>query len=111
MYYRLNAGSVSLNSTANDSGDNLIIDVVCQETKTPESIFEKKETSEFNTRKLMESVNNLSDRQRMIILEKHLTDNKVTLTDLGKKCGISAEAIRQNEVRALKNLKEDVVVI
>ena len=48
----------------------------------------------------------LDERQKNILIERYLKDNKATLEDLSKKYNISKERIRQIEESAIKKLKK-----
>ena len=51
----------------------------------------------------------LSPREQVIIRERKLRDETVTLEDLGKELGVSKERVRQLEVRAMSKLKAALV--
>jgi RNA polymerase sigma-32 factor len=48
----------------------------------------------------------LNEREREIVRERMLTDNPVTLEELGVRFGISRERIRQIEKRAFEKLSD-----
>jgi RNA polymerase sigma-32 factor len=48
----------------------------------------------------------LAHRERIIIEERHLASNPLTLQHLGDRFGVSKERIRQLEVRAIRQLRE-----
>lgn len=54
---------------------------------------------------LMKALSELDEKDREILVLRHAEKPK-TLTEIGKKYGISPEAVRQRESRALKQLKE-----
>jgi len=47
----------------------------------------------------------LSDRERLIVMGRHLGDETVILNDLGEELSITRERVRQIETRALKKLR------
>ncbi len=57
---------------------------------------------------LKSAMDNLSDRDRLIITRRHLLDEPVTLKELAEELGISIERVRQLEARAMKKLKATV---
>lgn len=76
-------------------------------SQSPERQYEVALATEFNRDKLTMALQTLDERGRDIIESRWLADkeSQVNLTDLGKKYGISAEGIRQAEMKALKKLK------
>ena len=54
---------------------------------------------------LLKAFSTLDEKDRDILLSRHC-DNPLTLSELGKKYGVSPEAIRQREAKAIKTLKE-----
>ena len=55
--------------------------------------------------KINEALNKLPEREKKIIGARQLSENTVTLQELGKDLGISKERVRQLENRALNKLK------
>jgi len=53
---------------------------------------------------LRDAVGQLPERERAIVEARHLTDEPVTLSELGEQMGISKERVRQLEERALGRL-------
>jgi RNA polymerase sigma-32 factor len=54
---------------------------------------------------LKQALAKLPERERNILVERRLTDDPVTLKELGKVYGISRERVRQLEVRAFEKVK------
>ena len=57
---------------------------------------------------LQEAVRELNDRDRAIITERWLREEKTTLQDLADRYGISAERVRQLEGNALRKLRRSI---
>ena len=57
------------------------------------------------SRLINEALNKLPEREKKIIGARQLSENTVTLQELGKDLGISKERVRQLENRALNKLK------
>ena len=57
---------------------------------------------------LNQALQELSSRERMIILKRRLTEDGATLEELGRVLGVSKERVRQLEHRALKKLKKSL---
>jgi len=54
------------------------------------------------------ALDKLPEREAMIVRERLLVDEPVTLEALGVRLGISKERVRQLEERARKRLREDL---
>ena len=48
----------------------------------------------------------LSDREKIILEERVLADEPLTLQEIGEKYGITREAVRQMETRLMKKIKD-----
>ncbi|MDQ7002737.1 MAG: RNA polymerase factor sigma-32 [Ghiorsea sp.] len=57
---------------------------------------------------LNQALDTLSERDRLIIKRRHLSEDPHTLKDLSEELGISIERVRQLEARAMKKLKASV---
>lgn len=59
---------------------------------------------------LMEAVNSLreslNEKERIVLEERVLSDEPLTLQEIGDKYGITREAVRQTEARLMKKIKE-----
>jgi RNA polymerase sigma-32 factor len=56
-----------------------------------------------------EAMRELSDRERLIIRERKLEEDAVTLEALGERLGISKERVRQIEGNALEKLRRALI--
>ena len=110
MNRRLGAKDLSLNAPVGrdeDSGaefqDHLVYDGA-----SPEEIVVQGEESSLHHTLLQTAIAELDDRDRHIFVERRLTDNPVTLEELGEHYGISRERVRQLEVRAFERVQAAV---
>ena len=55
---------------------------------------------------LERALNSLPDRERQIIMERHLRQQATPLKDLGARFGLSGESVRQTEMKALIAMRE-----
>ena len=60
---------------------------------------------------LAKAVSELADREKTIVLERHLNEEPRTLKQLGEHFGVSKERIRQLEERAIRQLKDKMIGI
>jgi RNA polymerase primary sigma factor len=99
------SGSVtSLDITLDDEESASLMDLVADMTYNPEDMFMKKYTQES----MLDVLSELKDGERDIVLKRYnlVDDGKTyTLKAIGSQYGVSAETIRQVELRALRKLK------
>ena len=74
----------------------------------PATLVEKSDWHEDATSRMAEALETLDDRSRRILDTRWLTEDKLTLHKLADEFGVSAERIRQIEVKAIKKLKEEM---
>jgi RNA polymerase sigma factor (sigma-70 family) len=87
----------------NDDGDALINQIADQRVGDPSDAPQREELR----KRLCEELDELSPRERMIIVERYGLDGKGsrTLEELGHKCKVSRERVRQIEKRGLQKLR------
>jgi len=103
--YKKNHDTISLDFNTKDSDNSLHSSMPDTRVEEPVEILIKNE-QEINLSMLINNLllnNNLSEKQREQIKLYYLEDH--TLSQIGKKFGVSREAIRQNIKRALEIIK------
>jgi len=105
MASRLSASDRSLNAPLNIDGEGEWQDFLVDETALPET-----QAIENNDRKryqawIEHALQSLSPRENFIIQKRRMSDDSVTLAEIGAELGISKERVRQIEVQALLKLK------
>ena len=105
MKGRLSGSDQSLNATLSDNSELESQDLLIDQRPSPEqnAIFTTDTKTISNL--INEALNKLPDREKKIIGARQLSENTVTLQELGKDLGISKERVRQLENRALSKLK------
>ncbi len=108
MNMRLTGSDVSIlpdNSEEFAPGDWL-----SDEDHTPEKIIEKKNQDKLHTEGIEKALEKLDDRSRDIIQSRWLAEpeDQKTLHELAEKYGVSAERIRQIEVKAMEKMKQSL---
>ena len=111
MASRLSASDRSLNAPLAADGDAQWQDLLPDNSATPDQVV--METRDNAKRKawIAEALEVLNDREALIISERRLTDDSVTLDVLGKRLGISKERVRQIEQQALSKLRKTLTKI
>jgi RNA polymerase primary sigma factor len=99
------AGSItSLDIQLDDDDSASLKDLIPDSTYNPEDVFMKKYTHDC----MMKLLGELKDGERDVMIKRYnlMDDNKTcTLKAIGTQYGVSAETIRQVELRALRKLK------
>jgi RNA polymerase sigma-32 factor len=106
MASRLSASDRSLNAPLAVDGDAQWQDLLPDESATPDQVVMEERDNAKRKEWISEALQVLNERETLIISERRLTDDTVTLEVLGKRLGISKERVRQIEHQALKKLKK-----
>lgn len=106
MASRLAAVDRSLNAPFTEDGDGEWQDLLAAESPTPEAEVMTGHDGAKRTQWLQAALATLSDREQLIIRERRLSEDTVTLEKLGERLGISKERVRQVEHQALGKLKK-----
>lgn len=103
-------GDSSLNvAVCDDEGDERIDFLVDKSQNIEEKLAQKQETA-YKNEILNSCLMKLNDREQFIIRNRMLTNEPMTLSEVGEKFGISRERVRQIEETAMKKLKQAVLL-
>lgn len=105
MEARLSSSDRSLNMMVGEEGDTQWQDFLPCEAPLPEEVVSNQRDSEVRSSLIKEAMGALTEREIIIISERQLTEESVTLSALGERLGISKERVRQIEAQALTKLK------
>ncbi len=106
MAMRMSGRDVSLDKPLDDESGVSLKDL--QRGRAEQSlddVLAKEQEIELLKRKIQEIRPELSDREKIILDERILNDDPLTLQEIGEKYGITREAVRQMEARLLKKIK------
>ncbi len=110
MEQRLSGADMSLNASVNTQSENEAQDFLADERPSPEQVVIELHDNKVLSRWLSEALNELSARERLIILKRRLNEEGATLEQLGRILGVSKERVRQLEHRALKKLQKTLEI-
>lgn len=107
MQQRLDTSDLSLDMPANgdENSGNTKLDFLPALNAGVESDFASEELSDLVRHSLKDLLPDLSDKELFILENRLLTDDPVTLREIGEKYHVSRERIRQLESRLLAKLK------
>ncbi|MZR31243.1 RNA polymerase factor sigma-32 [Sneathiella litorea] len=111
MAHRLSTRDQSLNAPIGENGDDSIEDFLEDSNPTPEENTMRNFDGEVRSKWLEAALQELTDREQIIIRERRLQDDKTTLEVLGNRLGITKERVRQIEHKAFEKLQTTVVRI
>lgn len=108
MCSRLSASDRSLNAPIGEEGDAEWQDLLPDGGALPEDAMMITRDRATRNAWLAEALSRLTEREKMIIRERRLGEEGVTLESLGQKLGVSKERVRQIEHQALRKLKSSL---
>ncbi len=105
MAARLSAADRSLNAPIGEAGDSEWQDLLPDMGALPEDETMIERDRAIRNVWLAEALTDLTDRELIIIRERRLVEDGVTLETLGRKLGVSKERVRQIEHQAMRKLR------
>lgn len=111
MASRLSASDRSLNAPLSADGEAQWQDLLPDNGATPDQVVMEERDNAKRKAWIAEALEVLNERETLIISERRLTDDSVTLEVLGKRLSISKERVRQIEHQALNKLRKTLIKI
>jgi RNA polymerase sigma-32 factor len=96
----------SLNATVGESESDEFMDLLADDSPSPEAIVGDMIDSETRAKWIADAIEHLTTREREVITRRFLTDDKITLAEIGETFGVTKERIRQIEGKALSKLRD-----
>lgn len=109
MAARMSAPDRSLNAPLTEEGDGEWQDLLVDAAADPETEAMRAHDSIARAELVKAALCDLSERERLIIRERKLEEECVTLEALGERLGISKERVRQIEGYALEKLRRALI--
>lgn len=110
MEKRFNGSDISLEPMSDDEDDTFSPISYLTDGAEPSKILESEQISFLREKGLQQSLACLDDRSRHIIKARWLSEkDTATLHELADELGVSAERVRQIEVKALQKMREVMV--
>lgn len=106
MAQRLSGRDVSLDKPMDEDGATTLGSFQASTAESMEDAFARQEMISLLQTKVSELEPELSDREKIILHERVLNEEPLTLQEIGEKYGITREAVRQMEVRLIKKIKD-----
>lgn len=109
MAARLSSPDRSLNAPLTEEGDGEWQDLLADDAEGPEALIMSSHDGDARAQLVRDALRDLSDRERLIIRERKLEEEQVTLEALGERLGISKERVRQIESVAMEKLRRALI--
>ena len=106
MNQRMSGADLSLNATTTEDGETEWLDRLVDESPTQDLVLAEADERAKRQKLLNGALAQLNERERVIIGERRLRDEPLTLEDLSRRFHVSRERIRQLEVRAIEKLRK-----
>lgn len=107
MAQRLSGRDVSLDRPVDEDGGTRLTDLQKDESQIPlDEKLARAEQLEILRSKIDEIRPSLNEREIILLEERLLADDPLTLQEIGEKYGITREAVRQAEVRLMKKIRD-----
>lgn len=108
MHCRLGGPDYSLSAPAHPGSGYSLESVLVDDTRSQESTFAEHEEMVLRKAMLSAALDTLNDRQRQILIERKLKETPTTLDELARRYQISAERVRQIEIRAFQKVRDSM---
>jgi len=105
MDQRMGGKDLSLDAELNSSGETTHMDFLIDDLSNQEEIITRAEEEEKVKTELETALESLKERERLIIENRILKENPLTLEELGAQLKLSRERVRQIESAALQKIK------
>jgi len=91
-----------------DSGETQ--DLLADDSKSTDIVLSENQELGMRRQLLLKAMENLSDREKEVIISRRLTDKPITLEELSLKLGVSKERVRQIEARTFEKLQDNIML-
>lgn len=105
MEQRMGSADVSVDTPLSDDTDSTLLSVLPSGTPNAESLLSMREEKERISEALREFSSRLPEREKIILEDRLLGEDKVTLQEFSDKFNLSKERVRQLETRIKEKLK------
>jgi RNA polymerase sigma-32 factor len=110
MLSQLDARDVSLDASLRSDSSMTLLDTLSDENENQEHELLAAEKHHRMRVELGEALQNLDRRERYIVEKRIMSDDEVSLAELGRELGVSRERARQLEARAKRKLRRQLEI-
>jgi RNA polymerase sigma-32 factor len=109
MTQRLSSRDLSLNAPVDDEGSSSLMDFQADGQAPPDEQLGHAEELNMLRENIDEIRSELNERELILLEERLLSDQPLTLQEIGEKYKITREAVRQTEARLLGKIKKKLL--
>lgn len=108
MFQRLDARDVSLDAPAHDDAKTTALDLLADDLAPQDELLDARDRTARLDGRVQQAMRGLDQRERYIVEQRLMSDEEMSLAEIGRRMGISRERARQLEVRARKKLQRSL---
>jgi RNA polymerase sigma-32 factor len=108
MDLRMGARDFSLDASVGEDGNTTHVDLLPGKDMNQEDIVAEAQERAVIKKGIDDALSSLEERDRFIVEKRLMTDEPMTLREIGAHLGVSRERARQLEVRIKKNLRSSL---
>lgn len=109
MQQRLTKNDLSLDTPVGDEGDTKQVDLLASNFEDAESAYERQQLIDLLKKEIDIIKTDLNERDSYIFNNRIISDEPITLQEVGEKFGITRERARQLEARVIKKIKDRLI--
>ena len=109
MQQRLTKNDVSLDSPVGDDSDTRQVDLLFSDSEEADISYEREQLLKILRKEVAFIEKELNERDAFIFHNRIMSDDPITLQDVGDKYGITRERARQLEARVIKKIKDRII--
>jgi len=108
MEQRMASRDLSLDAPFDEGKELTHLDLLQEESPNQEEVLAHEQEKELREREVQKALKRLSEKEVFIIKNRIMSDEPLTLQEIGLQLNLSRERVRQIESEALKKLKKEM---
>jgi len=108
MEQRMASRDLSLDAPFDEGKELTHLDLLQEESPNQEEVLAHEQEKELREREVQKALKRLSEKEVFIIKNRIMSDEPLTLQEIGSQLNLSRERVRQIESEALKKLKKEM---
>jgi len=108
MEQRMASRDLSLDAPFDEKKELTHLDLLQEESPNQEERLAEEQEKEIREREVHKALQRLNEKENFIIRNRIMSDEPLTLQDIGNRLNLSRERVRQIESEALKKLRKEI---
>jgi RNA polymerase sigma-32 factor len=108
MEQRMASRDLSLNTPFDEGKELTHLDLLQEQSPNQEEMLAQEQEKEVREKEVYRALKRLNDKEVFIIKNRIMSDDPLTLQEIGNQLKLSRERVRQIESEALKKLKKEI---